>query len=308
MNSLTKGNWGLKLLSPLLAVVMWVYVSNDQTTTTEQEFKAVPVEIRGLAPNLAASEIPGNVTVRVQADQNIITELNYRSIEAYIDLAAIKAGKAIVPVQVKVPAGVKVVDLRPPEVTVTLEPMATKQVPVQIRSLSKPENGYKVLGMQAKPDQVIVRGPRSILNRIDQVSVEVDLRNRSQSFGGALPVRVSDTTGGLLDEGAVKRSPEIADVVVSIGPDLPSKAVKIIPVIVGEPAKGYTITMTSIDPADLVITGEDKIIAGFSELNTKPIDVTGARKDLAVNAEPVLPLGVTANRQAVRVLVKIGQE
>lgn len=308
MNSLTKGNWGLKLLSLLLAVVMWVYVSNDQTTTTEQEFKAVPVEIRGLAPNLAVSEMPGNVAVRVQADQNIITELNYRSIEAYVDLAAIQAGKAIVPVQVKVPTGVKVVDLRPPEVTVTLEPMATKQVPVQIRSLSRPENGYKVLGMQAKPDEVILRGPRSVLNRIDQVSVEVDLKNRSQSFGGALPVKVSDSAGRLLDEGAVKRSPEIADVLVSIGPELPSKSVKIIPDIVGEPAKGYTVTMTSIDPADLVITGEDKVINRLSKLITKPIDVTGAQKDLALQAEPVLPWGVIANRQSVRILVKIGRE
>jgi len=46
MNSFIKGHWGLKLLSLLLAVVMWVYVSNDQTTTVEQEFKAVPVDIR----------------------------------------------------------------------------------------------------------------------------------------------------------------------------------------------------------------------------------------------------------------------
>lgn len=308
MNSFTKSNWGLKLLSLLLAVVMWVYVSNDQSTTTEQEFKAVPVDVRGMAANLAVSEIPGNVTVRVQANQNMIAELTSRSVEAYVDLDAVGAGRSVVPVQVKVPTGVKVVDLRPPEVTVTLEPMITKQVPLRIRTSSIPENGYKVLGMQAKPEEVILRGPRSILNRIDQVSVEVDLKNRSQSFGGTLPIRVNDNTGRLLDEGTVQRSPEIAEMLVSIGPDLPSKAVKIVPDIVGEPAKGFTVTMTSIDPANLVVTGAEKVITNLTELVTKPIDVAGAQKDLVVNIEPVLPTGVTANRQSVRLLVQIGRE
>lgn len=66
--------------------------------------------------------------------------------------------------------------------------------------------------------------------------------------------------------------------------------------------------MTSIDPTDLVITGESNVINTLTQLSTKPIDVTGASKDLAVNVEPVLPQGVIANRQAVRILVKIGQE
>jgi YbbR domain-containing protein len=287
---------------------MWVYVSNDQTTTTEQEFKAVPVDVRGQAANLAVAGNPGNVTVRVQADQNIIAELTSRSVEAYIDLDGIKAGKMVVPVQVKVPAGVKVVNLRPPEVSVTLEPMVTKQVLVKIRSSSMPANGFKVLGMQVKPEEVILHGPRSVLNRVDRVSVEVDLKNRNRSFGESLPIRVSDTSGRLLDEGSVQRSPELVDLLVSIGPDLPSKTVKIIPDIVGEPAKGYTVTMTSIDPVDLVITGESNVINRLTELPTKPIDITGAQGDLAVNAEPVLPPGVIANRQSVRILVTIGRE
>ena len=308
MNSFIKGHWGLKLLSLLLAVVMWVYVSNDQTTTVEQEFKAVPVDIRGLALNLAVGKAPGNVSVRVQGEQNMIAELSSRSVEAYVDLEAVKAGTSVIPVQVEVPTGVRIVALRPPEVTVVLESIAVKQVPVKIQASSTPERGYKVLGMQVKPEEVILRGPQSVLDRVEKVFVEVDLKDRSQSFGGAFPVRVSDTEGKLLNEGAAKRSPEIVDLIVSIGPDLPSKAVKIVPNIVGEPVKGYAVTMTSIDPAALVITGESDVINGLTELSTEAVDVTGAEKDMVVNVQPVLPSGVVANRQSVRILVKIGQE
>lgn len=309
MNALTKGNWGLKLLSLLMAVVMWVYVSNDQTTTKEQEFKAVPVEVRGLEENLAASQAPGNVTVRVQADQNVIAELTSRSVEAYVDLALNnKAGRTVVPVQVKVPAGVRVIELRPAEVTVVLEPMAEKQVPVKVHMSSGPEAGYKVLGTQVKPGEVVMRGPRSVLNRVDQVTVEVDLDKRNQSFGEAVPVRVSNTSGKLPDEGLVKINPDVAEVFVFIAPDMPSKKVKVIPVITGEPADGYFVTMTSIEPADLVIAGESDVINNINGLYTKPVDITGAKTDLLVETEPVLPPNIMVNRQSVRILVKIGRE
>lgn len=308
MNSFTKGNWGLKLLSILLAVVMWVYVSNDQATTTEHEFKAVPVNVRGLTGNLVVSEAPGKVTVRVQAEQNMIAKLTPRSVEAYVDLDAVKAGRSVVPVQVKVPTGVKVVDLRPPEVTVVLEPIVTKQVAVKIQATSVPAEGLKVLGMQVKPEVVVLRGRQSILNQVDEVFVEVDLQNRSQTFGESLPVRVSDTEGRLLEEAAVQRTPQSVNLLVTIGPGLLSKTVKVVPEIIGEPAKGYAVTLTSIDPADLVITGESDVISLLTEVRTNPVDVTGADKDLTVDAELMLPQGVTANRQLIRVVVKIGPE
>ncbi len=303
-----KGDWGLKILALLMAVVLWVYVSNDQNPTKEQEFKAVPVEVRGVGANLAVSEIPGSINVRVQANQNVIAELNPRAIQVFVDLSSAKAGKTVVPVQVKAPTGVKIVDLRPQEVTVKLEPLAEKQVPVKIHSENETRSGFKVFAADTKPEEVILRGPKGILDRVDFATADINLKDRDRSFGGTVPVRVIDETGSYLEEGLVKRSPPSVDILVSIVPDMPTKTVQAVPQITGEPAKGYAVKMTVVEPPELVITGELNVLNGLPRVFTRPIDITGAANDVFMNIEPDLPNGVAANRQSLKVLVKIGRE
>lgn len=303
-----RGNWGLKLLSLLMAVVLWVYVSNDQNPTKEQEFKSIPVEVRGVGSNLAVADMPGNVSVQVQANQNVLAEFDPRSIQAYIDLTSAKAGKIAVPVQVKVPPGVKVVSLRPQQVTVKLEPLGEKQVPLKPHYLNDLRLGYKVFDLKTRPDEVILRGPKSVLDRVEYASVDIDLKNRDRSFGATLPVTVTDNAGNFLEEGLVSKNPPAAEVLVTVVQEAPTKTVPVYPQITGTPAKGYAVTMTVVDPVDLVITGTADLLNGISSVFTQPIDINEADKDVYLEVGPVLPHGVTANRQSLKILVKISRE
>ncbi len=299
------GNWSLKVLSLILAVVLWVYVSNELNPTKEQEYKAVPVETRAIGSNLAVTGPPDSVNVKVQANQSVLAKLNPRSIEVFVNLSKAKPGKIVVPVQVKVPAGVKVTDLRPQEVSVTLEPLVEKQVPLKVRSLDTPAKGYRVLAYELKPNQVILRGSKSIIDRIDFASADINLKNRDKSFSATVPVKVIDNQGNFVEQALVKRTPTVVDILVSIVPDMPFKTVQVVPRLIGEPAAGYIIQMTEVDPRELIITGDQNLINSISQVYSQPVDITGAKNDVYIDAAPDLPEDVTANRQSLRVLVKI---
>jgi len=307
VSGFVKGNWGLKLLSLLLAVVLWVYVANEQNPLEEQQFKSIPVAVRGVGSNLVVSQQPGTVNLKVQAKQNIISELRLKTLEAFIDLSGLGTGKHSVLVQVKVPADVKVTDLTPDRVDVTLEQIIEKQVPVKLRTVGSPGEGYKVLAMKVKPEEIIVRGPKSMVDRVGSASVEVVLGEKTRSFGETLPVKISDKSGRFLDEKLINRTPQVAEILVSIVHDMPAKTVRVVPRITGQPAPGFTVTMTAVDPPELIITGSRDAVSQINEVSTQPVDISGATADIYVDAAPQLPPGVTANRESLRVLVKIGQ-
>ncbi|PKM47508.1 MAG: hypothetical protein CVV03_03020 [Firmicutes bacterium HGW-Firmicutes-8] len=301
------GNWSLKALSLILAVVLWIYVSNELNPTKEQEFKAVPIESRGTGPNLAVTLPPGGVNVRLQASQNVMAGLSQKNIEVFVDLSQSKPGKTMVPVQVRVPAGIKVTDLRPAEIHVMVEPIAEKQVPVKVHYSNMTEKGYRVVAVKSKPDEVILRGPKSIIDKVDFASIDVNVKGRNKSFNETVPVRVSDNKGAFLEETAVKRTPSAVEILVSIGLDNLSKTVQVVPRLTGKPTEGYIVTLVEVEPVELVINGPTDLINGISQITTQPVDITGAQADVSVDVQPELPQGVTANRPSIKVLVKIGQ-
>lgn len=308
MNRTGKEDWYLKVLSLLVAVVLWVYVSNEMNPTKEQEFKDMGVDIRGMSSNLAVSELPGSVSIRVQGSQDVIADLSPRSIEVFVDLSNVGAGKNVVPVQVRVPRDVKVVDLKPQQVPLRIEPVSEKQIPIHVRAGDGAAKGYKTAAIQTKPDEVIIRGPKSVVDKVNLATVDINMRNKQRTFSETIPVRVVDDLGAFVEERLVRRVPPVVDVFVSIVPDLPSKKVKVLPVITGEPKQGYAVTMTVVDPPELVITGPWDIIGKMTEISTKPIDIKEADKDVYVDVSPELPNGVVANRQSLRVLVRIGKD
>lgn len=305
MNRFRKGDWGLKLLSLLMAVVLWVYVADEQNPPEEREFKAVPVETRGLGPDMTVLQAPGTVNISVQANRNIMSELSLRSIEVYVDLSGAKPGRNNVPVLVKVPPEVVVTGLAPKNVEITLDILAERQVPVKVKFSGQPAAGYRVMNIKTNPEEIILRGPKSIIDRVASADIDIKVNDRDRTFGESVPVRISDRSGNFLEEKVVKRSPQTVDVVVTIAEEKPSKTVPVVANITGQPADGSVVTGTVVEPASVVITGNRSAIDGISELTTQPVDIAGAATDLQLEVSPVLPAGVTADRQTVRVLVKI---
>jgi len=86
-----------------------------------------------------------------------------------------------------------------------------------------------------------------------------------------------------------------------------SKAVKVVPVIIGEPQKGFYLKSAEVFPDTIVIEGVRSEVAKVSALKTEPLDITGFSETVAQNLRiDTTGRNIRPKIPDVRVSVEIG--
>jgi hypothetical protein len=116
-------NLGWKLLSVLLAVLLWIAVEGEPELVTVQ---TVPVFYRNVEPALAlVSSPPATVRLELRGPSDVLSRDNLSSVALLLDLAGqTEPGERAFPVSqanVTLPAGVRFVRSDPPELKLHLD-------------------------------------------------------------------------------------------------------------------------------------------------------------------------------------------
>jgi YbbR domain-containing protein len=163
-------NWFLKIVSLLLATMLWVAIASETSSEIGLE---VPVEYRNIPPQL---EITGDTTstvqVRLRGSSNLVKEISPKDVSTILDLAGMKAGEKIIsltPQNVQVPFGAEVVRVNPSRVRFSLERTISKLVPVVPAIEGQPAAGYELGNVLLSPSKVQVEGPESRVSTLDSV-------------------------------------------------------------------------------------------------------------------------------------------
>src|ERR1051326_994334 len=103
-------NWLLKLISVVLAVMLWMLVAAETSSEIGME---VPLEFRNIPSQL---EITGDTTnvvqVRLRGSPNVIRQISVKDVSTTIDLSKMRPGDRIVPLSpqnVQAPFGAEVI-------------------------------------------------------------------------------------------------------------------------------------------------------------------------------------------------------
>jgi YbbR domain-containing protein len=303
------GTWPIKILSLLLAVFLWMYVTNELNPTKEQVLRQIPVETRELGAGLAVLDMPRQVTLRVQGNQNVMADLSPRSVEISVDLSRVQVGNNRLPVKVKLPSGVRLVDVTPDQITVQIDRLAEKHVHIRAEATSRAAEGYRQMKPVVKPSQVLIKGPQKALASIDAVLARVDLKDRTANVLETVPVQFLDRQGKVVGKPGVEVTPAQVEVFVPIVVELPSKTVPVRTPVTGTPAEGLTVTAVIPEPKTVTVTGSREALAGITEVVTEAVDVTGVQEDTLKAVRLRLPAGVISPAAPeVRVLVRVGPE
>jgi len=309
MDKYRGGAWPIKVISVLLAVFLWIYVTNELNPTKEQVLRQIPIEPRRLAAGLAVAAMPGEVSLRVQSSQNVIADLTGKSVEVWVDLSGVRAGENRLPVQVKLPAGVRLTDVSPGQITVEIDRLTEKHVHVKAEVTSRPAEGYRQLKPVVKPSQVVLKGPEKVLAHIEGALARVDIQDRTGNVLETVPVQLVDRQGKVVEKPGVHIVPGQVEVFVPVAAELPSKTVPLKVTVTGTPAEGLVITAVIPETKTVTVTGQREILAGIRVISTEAVDVTGAGEDVFKTVRPVLPAGVTSTgAPGIGVLVKIGPQ
>jgi YbbR domain-containing protein len=119
--SLFTENIGLKLLSLLLAVVIWTAVGGDVAT---EILVPVPVEFRNVPAGIQYEAEPSRVELRVRGPRRMVRQALTTDFSVPVDLSTMTVGEQIVPLRrqsVSAPASVEVVEITPPQLKLTVK-------------------------------------------------------------------------------------------------------------------------------------------------------------------------------------------
>jgi len=115
------------------------------------------------------------VEVRVRASPGAIQRLGPGDVSAQIDLAGAREGERIEHLgadNIRVPFGVRVVQVTPSMLTLSFERTLQKTVPVQPRLVGRPAEGYEVAALVSEPAEVQLAGPRSRIEEAESAFTE----------------------------------------------------------------------------------------------------------------------------------------
>lgn len=307
-------HWLVKNLSALvlafiLAAVVWVtaVVTNDpnQMKTTNP----IPLKMKSQDPNmLLMNEVPSHVQLNIEAPTSVWTQIdsNPNLIQASVDLSGLGEGEHIVPVMVTIDINpVKIIDINPSEIEVSLEPLAVKNFPIQVIVTGELPLGYKKELTQVNPTTVRISGPESLVSAVDQARVIFDISGANQTETKVIDIEILDTSG--LPVKGLNIDPKSVTVTqpISLMRGFRNVAVKVI--TSGQVANGFRVTNITVTPPTVTVSSTNPLLVnelpGFVE--TEPIDLSNLTDDIEVSVGLVLPEGISLIRDA-GVFVQVG--
>lgn len=309
MDRLFNNNTTLKLMSVLLAVILWFQVAGE-LPQTQRMVRGVRVNMRSLPENLAVADIePETITVYVRGRGQGFYQLSKEDFEAQVDLSGAHAGRlSYVVDRVEVPKGVTLADFQPGEVIVRTEPVVEREIPVTVAVRGKPASGYRVGLAKSAPLRVVVRGTERVVGSVRSVRAAIDIEGETSPVETDRPVTVLDADGDPVQ--GVTVSPKRVTVIVPVTENVVSRSLRVRPSVTGEPAKGYAISQVSTTPAEVVVKASEVALRRLTELATQPVVVDGATGDVYLNTSLVLPEGfeVVGESADIDVTVQIARQ
>jgi hypothetical protein len=205
-------------LSIGLSFLLWVWVGAQERSEIAV---SVPLEYRNLPRGLEIlpeKDFISTVNVWVKGTAATVKNLHPNEISAWVDLSDTHAGLRnfeLGPDEVKVPYGFSVLRINPSRISLRMEQVTSRTIPVTARFEGEPAMGFKLTESSVKPSEVEIRGPQSAVGSVRQAitdsidvsqikgphveTVNIGVENGSVRIVGAKTVQVSMTVSEVKD-------------------------------------------------------------------------------------------------------------
>jgi YbbR domain-containing protein len=302
-------NLSTLLLAFALAVVVWIS-SVTETDPNVERIRTVPLEVVGLDPNmLLVDEIPTSVRVTLRAPRTVSDRLASvdNAVQARVDVTGLAPGTYELEVQVSVNPSfqpVRRVQTNPDVVTLTLEPLVSETLPVNLEVTGSPALGYQVGDPVRDPAFVTVSGPDSAVAQVEEVHAILDITDATSTIRAEVSLEALDAQDSPVS--GVTVSPNEITVTQPVTLQGGYRNIVVRVETNGQPESGYRLNNVSVSPPNVVVYSSDPQLVNElpSFVETDVVDLTGAEDDLEFFVDLDLPEGISVVGDQ-RVLVQI---
>ncbi|MFC4386193.1 YbbR-like domain-containing protein [Gracilibacillus marinus] len=319
MNKWLENPWAIRLISLLLAVLLFVVVAFDEKFTDEDDgygsifgtsnetrtLEDIPVSTEIDSEKFVVSGVPETVKVSLQGSVSLVTATAMqRNFEVFVDLENLGVGTHIVPLEYSGVSDQLNMYIEPQEVEVSIEEKSSEEhsVSIDIINRDKIAAGFEVGNVYVDPEKVTVTSSKGIVDRIAIVKAFVDVSDFDESVTlDDVPVKVYDNQGNELN---VRIDPPTVDMTVDV--KSPNKNVPISLETENEVPEGIRITSMKLEQEEVQIFASEADLEQLKEIKTAPIDLSKVNESGTVEVELNLPNEVRkASANAVNVTLQV---
>lgn len=289
-----------KLLSLILAIVLWLFVMSTESLDREITF-SVPLMLEGtqtLQQEHQLAVIDGQdaqVTVRISGKTPGIFLVNRANITASVDVSTLDEAKTYedLPISIALPqsnASLKVKNLKPEAVSLTLDEITSMRVPVHTAFDGAAQENYFLEVAGTNISSVNVSGPQSILNTIESAFVTIPIANLTETQAIESNFVLVDSEGQPVDARYLTYMDTPIQVTVEV------YKVANVPLMVELRESGEVtqdMVSTEIDPKTIQVYGTPSRIDAMQSISLGIIDLATAQNEHKIPRQIRLPSGVT---------------
>lgn len=304
----------LKAASLVVAFAVWLIIMNISNPVITKTVSNIPVNVTNVSyvesMNLSYALANGydTVSVTIEASRSVAERLTASNITATADLTQIidmNSNPVLVPVTVSVPGvSPSAASVYPRNVQIRLEEMVSKDFVINAVAVSTPARGFEVGTLTAYPEKVTIRGPKSLVKRIDQVQAEVDVTGLDADASLKAVLHTYDKNGDELSESRINNlTYSESTILVDVDLYRVRADVAIETEAYGKPADGYYVGDISVTPQTISVAGTDEALEELASVGnriliteeSRAVDISGASTDdeVRVNLSKYLPDGIS---------------
>lgn len=279
-------NLGTLFLAFILSISAWVAAISAEDPLQQQVFAdLVPIEYRDLQSGLTiVGDLPQEAEVTIRAPSSVWRNLSQQDLAIYADLAGLEAGVHRVQIEGDIDQrATQITEISPGSVSVTIEPLATKQVDIRVILTGEPGADYAADEPVLEIEQITIKGPRSAVDDVESAQIRIDLNNRQRSIDQQFPLTPVDAQGNPVE--GVELEQESVSVQLQITKRENIRRLVVVPIIEGreqlEEDGYYRLTRISVDPTEVAVFSEDPValeaLPGF--IQTEPLNIANLTED-----------------------------
>ncbi|GAK07877.1 LOW QUALITY PROTEIN: secreted protein associated with spyDAC [Geomicrobium sp. JCM 19038] len=304
MDRLFNNNWFLKLISLVIATMLFLFVNMDDfgnrpgatpIMSTEQiQLDEAELDIYYDDEQYAIASIDDDIDVRVSGTQSALTLFQVTNFVSLCRLIA--RDRFIVDVQTaNFPSGLNV-SVEPSTVRVVLEERQAVTLPVDVELMNEEQiaEGHTIGDPEVNPGEVEVHAGASVLDNITSLQAFVDVAGADETFTEVVEVIAYGPYGEQLD---AHIDPESVEITVPIR--LPSKEVPLEYDTTGELEDGLEVLEMTLSDEAVTIYGRYDDINDIDSIHIGTLDLSSIEESETREVEIPLPDGVSYVRPEV---------
>lgn len=315
-------NWGIKLISLLIAFGLWFAVVYIDDPVEEVTFVNIPVQFLNTElltdQNLVYEVLDSTDVVKkvtVKGPKTVVSDMRSEgknSIMAVADFANKNMSDII---EIEFTAVTEfasaITDIIPTEgsgeLKLYVEEKNTANVPVKVVTKGEVADGYQLGTAKTEQNRITITGGKSKVEQVSYAAVTVDVSGSSSDISTSEVIQLYDKDGNQLDSGLVQKNADrtLANVTV-----LATKTVPVIFETMGEVQTGYRmIGEVESSIHEIKIAGSESLLNSVNNIVVPAavLDVTGLTEDYTaeINLRSYLPVGVQIARDVTDTTAKV---